>query len=171
MTQKNRNIFQKSTQSAPALPPAPPPIPESQPTVLQKSEADSLSLPLFDATPAPAIALDTEFRITHANRMAATFFGEPAEQLVGRRCFELLRSGICDTDRCAVAKAVQAGAFHQEETVAALAKGETLVRCTGDVLRDASGEIVGGVEVFWELQQAQSMDKHLRAAAHRIGDG
>ena len=114
--------------------------------------------------------VDRNWRITSFNRAAEVITGISREEAYGRFCSEVFRSNMCETD-CALRKTLKTGR-------PVIGKTGYIVDDNGDrtpislstaVLRDASGEVVGGAETFRDLSEVEALRREL-AGRYRIGD-
>ena len=114
--------------------------------------------------------VDREWRITYLNRSAELVIGIDRSEAVGRLCCEVFRSSLCE-GACALRKTLE-----QEKPIVDLActiidnRGRRIpVSISTAVLRNGSGEIVGGAETFRNLSDLEELKKEI-AAPGRIGD-
>jgi methyl-accepting chemotaxis protein len=105
----------------------------------------------LDVMPAPAILLDKDLTMRFVNEAAAQVMGLSRDQATGRKCFEVLKAGDCGTDRCAVAAALRTGETHTSETEIHPGDKRFSISYSGVPLRNASGEIVGAMEIATDL--------------------
>ena len=96
--------------------------------------------------------IDRDNHITFFNRAAEKITGISREQALGRKCFDVFRANICQT-ACALHRTLASG----EKTInfrvnILVSDGRTLpISISTSVLRNETGEIVGGVETFRDL--------------------
>lgn len=114
--------------------------------------------------------VDLEWKITSFNRAAEEITGVMREDAVGGLCGEVFRSSLCGAE-CAMQQTLQSGK-------AVVAKSAYIVRADGEqvpvsistsVLRDGSGNVVGGVEVFRDLTEVEAL-RHELGGRYRAGD-
>ncbi|MFW6415037.1 MAG: PAS domain-containing protein [Thermodesulfobacteriota bacterium] len=104
---------------------------------------------MLDVVPTPVMAVDKEYNVTYMNIAGAKALGSTQEDLVGKKCFHLFNTSHCNTENCRVKKAMEQNGQFTGDTTAKLPGGETPVRYTGTPLKDESGNIVGGLSMFW----------------------
>ncbi len=113
----------------------------------KKSRAKGQDLFNMDVLPLPAIVMDREFNIRCANAAGAEIMSCAKEDLVGKKCYEVLKLPICNTPNCLASKVYADGnACSIEATVKGGPKGEWYYRCYCSPVRDAEGNIAGVVE-------------------------
>lgn len=90
---------------------------------------------------------DREFRILYQNEVTKNLIGEH----LGKFCYEAYecKDHVCDS--CPVAMAYRDGGVHTVERRVETEKGVLFVEITASPVRDASGEIVAGVEVVHDI--------------------
>jgi PAS domain S-box-containing protein len=115
---------------------------------------------IIDSLPVAVLTLDASLRITAFNPWAERITGYAAADALGRHCWEVLQSEMCDS-HCPL-KAV----MHQ---VKATVSGQTSIRNQGGTvvpvqfsaaaLFDAEGQLLGGVEAFADISQLVAMER------------
>jgi len=101
--------------------------------------------------PTPVIAIDREFNVLYLNLAGADAVGKTPEACKGQKCFSLFNTLHCNTPDCQVAKAMQTGSVCTSDTVARLPGGDLPIRYTGVALKDAQGNIIGGLEYIADI--------------------
>lgn len=114
---------------------------------------------IFDSISDGVFTTDRECRITAFNEAAERITGFSRQQAVGRYCFDIFRTEICQS-RCALRHTLQDGEPMSNLRVNIMARdGRSIpvsVRTT--LLRDGDGQTVGAVEFFRDL----SVEEELR---------
>ena len=108
------------------------------------------------------MAVDSEQIITAFNPAAAAITGIPQDEAIGRKCFDVLRPGICN-EACPVRQAMATGATVNPRHVTILNAGgeEIIASISAAPLRDHSGNIVGGVETVRDLSTVERLRTEL----------
>ncbi|MBN2467687.1 MAG: sigma 54-interacting transcriptional regulator [Deltaproteobacteria bacterium] len=110
------------------------------------------------------------WHITSFNRAAETITGIPRDQAIGRHCWEVFRSNMCERD-CALRRTMKQGKpFVDTSTyiVNNRKRRVPVVVCTS-LLKDKSGIVVGGVETFRDMSTVEQLRKELEDRFH-LGD-
>ncbi|MCP4754299.1 MAG: PAS domain-containing protein [Proteobacteria bacterium] len=114
--------------------------------------------------------VNNKWRLTSFNRAAETITGIPREEAIGKHCWEVFRSNMCETD-CALRRTMKEGKSYLD-TSAYIVNREKLripvVVCTS-LLKDEKGNLVGGVETFRDMSLVEELRKKLDAR-FEVGD-
>ena len=107
---------------------------------------------LLESLPEGVFTINTHWRIESFNSRAEKITGYRREEVIGRHCWEIFRSDLCQLG-CPLRTAIETGATCTDQDVRILKKGgmrQTILVNTG-VLRTATGKIRGAVETFRPL--------------------
>jgi len=105
----------------------------------------------LDSVELPMHLIDTEYTIIHINRAAATLIGMRQEDAIGKRCYDLYRTGNCKTARCPCKIAMEQRITHRCDNTC----GDAIIDCTGAPLTDEQGRIVGAIEYFPDVTEGR----------------
>ncbi len=106
--------------------------------------------------------VDHDWRITSFNRAAEEITGTPRNEAVGRFCWEVFRSNMCEVD-CALKRTMKEG----RNIVASSAwiinnrQQRVPIGVSTAVLKDADGEVLGGVETFRDHSLVEELRREL----------
>ena len=116
------------------------------------------------------MTVDRCWRITCFNRAAEEITGYRRAQVLGRHCYEVLRSDLCQ-EACPVRHTVETG-----KPVAGLVVYLTDARdrkvpvsVSTALFRDTRGRLMGGVETFRDLRQIEALKKQVEKS-YTAGD-
>ena len=106
--------------------------------------------------------VDKDWRITSLNRAAERITGVAREEAVGRQCWHVFRSSICESE-CALRSTMRTGRNIVNRAIYVLtAAGERVpVSISTAVLKDREGNVIGGVETFRDLTTVEELRKEL----------
>ena len=107
-------------------------------------------------------AIDLSWRIIYFNHAAANITGIPVDEAIGRPCFEVFRSTVCET-RCLLREIMDSGGAVLNRPIYVLRadKKRIPISCMATVLKDHSGEVIGGVVTFKDLSDINELRKRL----------
>ncbi|MBM9614234.1 sigma 54-interacting transcriptional regulator [Desulfobulbus rhabdoformis] len=103
-----------------------------------------------------------EWRIMSFNRAAEEITGVPREEAIGRFCWEVFRSNMCEGN-CALRRTMQEGrSFVSSSTyIISSDKKRIPISVSTAPLKDESGEILGGVETFRDNTVVEELRRKL----------
>ncbi|EFL50040.1 putative sigma54 specific transcriptional regulator [Solidesulfovibrio fructosivorans JJ]] len=106
--------------------------------------------------------VDTDFTITFFNRAAGKIAGIPPAEALGRKCWEVFHSSLCD-GACALGQCIKADTTLSDQSIFIVRPDGTKVwvSISAAPLRDATGRIVGGVETFRDISDLTRLRKEL----------
>ena len=107
---------------------------------------------LLEALPEGVFTINTKWQVASFNRTAEKITGYTRQEVLGRYCWEVFRSDLCELG-CPLKDALETGKAGTQQDVRILkkkGKPRTILVNTG-VLRDDQGLIVGAVETFRTL--------------------
>ncbi len=117
---------------------------------------------ILDSIADGVFTVDEDWRITSFNRAAERILGLTAEEALGRPCCEVFRSSICEST-CALRQTLQTGKPIINRAIYVVnAEGERIpISISTAILKDNTGNIVGGVETFRDLSMVEELKKEL----------
>lgn len=106
--------------------------------------------------------VDKNRLITSFNHAAEKITGISGDEAVGKKCYEIFHSNICETG-CLLKKTMQTGNASIDKPVRIIDReGRTVpISISTAVLRDDDGNILGAVETFRDLSAIENLRKEL----------
>ncbi|MBW1737236.1 MAG: PAS domain-containing protein [Deltaproteobacteria bacterium] len=108
---------------------------------------------------------DTEMRILWANRAACESVNMPHEQLLGRFCYEIWPKRSSPCPDCPLKKAMETG---QPEQVEKSTPDGRAWFIRGYPVQDASGKIIGAIELTLDITDRKQAEQELRNAHDKL---
>ena len=107
--------------------------------------------------------VDRDFKITTFNRAAEEITGVPADEALGKYCYEVFKADICESD-CALHQAMDSDQPVMRYPISIIrADGKKVsVSITASALRDRNGSMSGGVETFHDLSLIEELRRKVR---------
>ncbi|MBF0120652.1 MAG: sigma 54-interacting transcriptional regulator [Desulfobacterales bacterium] len=104
---------------------------------------------LFEDLPEGAFTINTDWKITSFNETAVNITGFSKKEAIGRYCWEIFRSEICQKG-CPLSITMDTGKKQFEQEVLVKDRfGKQQALCVNvNILRDNNGDILGAVETF-----------------------
>lgn len=114
--------------------------------------------------------VDHEWRVTSFNRAAEAITGIPRRQAVGKYCWDIFRSNMCEKD-CALRRTMKQGkSFIDTSTYIIAKEGSRIpVVVSTSLLKDKQGKVLGGVETFRDMSLVEELRKELEGR-FQVGD-
>jgi len=96
--------------------------------------------------------VDLDWNITFFNRAAEHITGVPADEALGRKCWEVFHSSLCD-GQCALRQCLAQDQTLSNKSIFIIRPdgAKTPIAISAAPLRDRSGRLIGGVETFRDL--------------------
>ena len=106
----------------------------------------------LNAIPTPIMSVDTEFNVTFMNPAGASVVGWSPEEVIGKKCYDLFKTAHCQTEKCAIGRAMKEDRVVTEETIARPQDGMIIpIKYTGAPIKDAKGNIKGALEFVLDI--------------------
>lgn len=123
-------------------------------------------LPLEDVFSSIADGLftvDADWNVTYFNEAAERITGISASEAVGCKCWDVFRSSLCDGN-CALKACLQNGGPITNKSIFVVRRDgrKVPISISASPLRNARGEVIGGVETFRDLTEIQVMRKRVK---------
>jgi sigma-54 dependent transcriptional regulator, acetoin dehydrogenase operon transcriptional activator AcoR len=114
--------------------------------------------------------VDLEWRVTSFNLAAEKITGISASEAIGRPCCEVFRANVCETT-CVLGHTLETKKPIINKPIAILrADGKEIpISVSTAILRDESGQIIGGVETFRDLSLVETLRRQIDRQV-RVGD-
>ncbi len=114
--------------------------------------------------------VDHKWRITSFNRAAEEITGIPREEAIGKHCWSVFRSNMCETD-CALRRTLKQGKPFIDTSTYIVNSEKRLIPVvvSTSLLKDENGTIIGGVETFRDMSLVEELRKELDAR-YQLGD-
>jgi len=114
--------------------------------------------------------VDPEWRITSFNRAAEQITGVPRGEALGKRCSEVFRSSMCESE-CALRRTLKTGkpVIGRSGFIIDASGNRIPISVSTAVLRDESGRVTGGAETFRDLSEVEELRRELEGK-YRAGE-
>ncbi len=120
--------------------------------------------------PNPIHAIDTNFVITYINPAGAAMAGLSVDEAMGRKCYELFGTDRCQTDQCIIQRAMHSGKTVVDQTVAHINGKDIPIRVTSVGIKDAKGNIKGGLEYIVDVTAEAEVERLINSASEEVAD-
>ncbi len=120
----------------------------------EKAKSEAIIAALGDGI----VMQDREYRIIYQNRIHKKLIGDRP----GQFCYLAYGLGDETCEDCPVEMAFEDGRIHKSERTIKTDKGVLNIEVTASPLRDATGEIVSGIEIVRDVTERRKMENELR---------
>lgn len=118
--------------------------------------------------PIAVFTVDLERRITSWSLRAEELTHLKAEEVIGKDCKEVLRFSCCSKG-CTLRRRALQPVYEEDCVIEVDGKRLNVVKIT-DYLRDAKGNVIGGIEIFEDLSERRKLEDALRESERRFQD-
>ncbi len=127
-----------------------------------KSTPEALYPLILDSIAEGVFTVDADFRLTYLNDEAERITGMRREDALGHRCYEVLRGTVCQTG-CPLKRSMATGEPQRDVQVSMLNSDmePVPIRVSTAVMKDPSGELIGGVEIFRDISEIEALRKEI----------
>lgn len=107
-------------------------------------------------------AIDLNWRVTYFNRAAQKITGIPMAEAIGRSCFEVFRSNVCESN-CVLRETLDTGSpiINRPIYIVRADKKTIPISSTTALLKDGDNKVVGGVVTFNDLSDISELRRVL----------
>ena len=129
---------------------------------MKMSESQKKYDPILDSIADGVFTVDKEWNITSFNRAAEQITGVSRSEAIGRKCWEVFHADVCERD-CLLKKTMKTNRQCINKTVKIVNKRGLAVpiSISTAILKDARGNIIGGVETFRDLSEIEELRKEV----------
>ncbi len=119
---------------------------------------------ILDSINEGVFTVDKDWHITSFNLAAETLTGVHRDEAVGRTCCDVFRADICEGN-CPLRNTLDTGnpVVNARAHIYTGDGRRVPIRISTALLRDAAGNVVGGVETFQDLSQVEQLRKELES--------
>ena len=119
---------------------------------------------ILDSIADGVFTVDGQWRIRSFNRAAEAITGVPREEALGRPCCEVFRANICES-ACALRETMKTGRPVRDRAVFIVRSDGTRIPISVStaLLRNETGDVVGGVETFRDMSVEEELRKELES--------
>jgi methyl-accepting chemotaxis protein len=121
--------------------------------------------------PTPVMTIDRKFNVRFMNPAGANAVGLTPEECIGKKCFNLFKTGDCNTADCALGRAMEQNSVFTADTTAKLPSGEIPIRYTGAPLKDENGNINGALEYVVDISKEMEITTGIGELVQAARDG
>lgn len=119
---------------------------------------------ILDSIADGVFTVDLDFRITSMNSSAQRILGLKEDEAIGKLCYEVFHANICEHS-CALRETMSTGRNIVNKTIYIVnSEGDVLpISISTALLKDAEGNIIGGVETFRDISEIEELRKTIES--------
>ncbi|THB63167.1 MAG: PAS domain-containing protein [Desulfovibrio sp.] len=117
---------------------------------------------VMDSIADGVFTVDLDWNITSFNQAAEDITGVPAQEALGRKCWEVFHSSLCD-GQCALGQCLDEDTRLVNKSIFIIRPdgARTPISISAAPLRDEQGKLIGGVETFRDLSDIALLRKEV----------
>jgi len=137
---------------------------------MKTSPEDKITQIILDSIAEGVFTVDKDWKITSFNRAAEEITGIPRREAIGKRCAEVFRANMCESD-CALRQTMESGKKIENRSGFIInSQGRQIpISLSTALLRDQNRRIIGGVETFRDITVVEELRKQLQGR-FELGD-
>jgi methyl-accepting chemotaxis protein len=110
----------------------------------------------------PVMVIDRDFSIIYMNQFGRKLVKEKKDSIKGKKCYDLFKTGDCQTERCACCRSFQSKKPETSQTTANIASGNLPIQYTCSPLyNEERTEIIGAINVITDITQLSETMKEM----------
>ncbi len=133
----------------------------------QKQEANE-KIENLNAIPNPIHAVDTDHTITYINPAGAAMVGLSVEEAIGKKCYDLFKTDLCQTEKCGISRAMRTNSVIDEQSVAHIRGKDIPVKVTSIAIKDAKGNVKGGLEYSVDMTAEAEVERLISNSSSEV---
>ncbi len=125
---------------------------------------------ILDSISDGVFTVDEQWRVLSFNRAAEEITGIAREDAIGRRCADVFRASMCETE-CALRHTMATGAalVNRAAFIVNAAGKRVPISASTALLRDRDGTVIGGAETFRDLSVVEQLRREVQGR-FQVGD-
>ncbi len=126
----------------------------------------------LNTMPAPVLLMDKELTVQYINRAGIDMLGNrlDSSNLIGKKCYDLMRTSDCKTEKCACARAMRSGRGEKSQTQAQPGVNNLEISYAGEPIRDQNGQVIGVLETVVDQTELKGMMNNIETVNKRLQD-
>ncbi len=134
---------------------------------------DSLAKCVVESVATTMFVVDRDLKVRFISNETLNAMGYSRREIeAGLSCSELCKTPVCNTAKCTIKNCMKSGEPIIAETVATSKSGQKIpILACCSALRDPKGEIIGGIEVIFNLTEQKRALNDLQELTNRASQG
>jgi len=131
-------------------------------------EDNEIKLSILDQIPTPVTAIDLEYNIVFMNPAGCRWFQMEHGEIVGRKCYDILRTPHCQIPQCRVGQAIKEDKVLVARNELVYQGKPILIEYTAAPLKNSEGKIIGGLEYIVDITERIRTEEILQKQSQTI---
>ncbi len=123
---------------------------------------------VLEQIPTPIMAINNDFRMIFINTVGRKMIGKSWEELEGQYCYDIFNSTHCNTPECCMRQAMDEVKPFTSRNELQLDGRRIPIEYSATPLKDAAGNLVGGLEYVIDITERVRAEKKLREQSRTI---
>ncbi len=129
---------------------------------------NELALNVLQQIPTPVMAVNRSLELIFMNQAGLTLIGKSWEEIQGLACSKVFNSSHCGTEDCRMQQVMNGGPTLTVRNEVNLKGRDIPIEYTAAALKDAQGNIVGGLEYILDITERVRQEKKLKEQSQTI---
>ncbi len=123
---------------------------------------------IFDQSPAPVLAIDNDYNILFLSPVGCEWLGVNADEIAGKKCYEVLDTAKCSPQDCPVKAAIESDMPVNTRNEVNCKGHKTAIAVNASAFKDSEGNVTGGFEYMIDIEKEARMEREMNAQRQTI---
>ena len=125
----------------------------------------------LDNLPTPVMEIDKDYNVKYLNHAGLNYLGQSLNDVVGKKCYSLFKTGHCQTPDCACNRAMATQQTVTADTISDPEGKNLPIRYTGFPLKDNNGIVTGAIEFILDVSGERTINNAIIEIIQGINNG
>jgi len=125
----------------------------------------------LDNLPTPVMEIDKDYNLKYLNHAGLNYLGMTLNDVIGKKCYSLFKTGHCQTPDCACNKAMASQQGVTTDTVADPEGKDLPIRYTGFPIKNNQGMVTGAIEFILDVSGERTINNAIVEIIEGINNG
>jgi len=124
----------------------------------KNSEKDEV-YEILSLSPTPVVIMDKDLNIVQINEAVESIAKISADEIIGMKCYDFLKTGFCKTEKCLCKRAIKENKIISEEVISCVTEEEVFYKVTAIPRKNKQGEIIGCTESLIDISKIKKLEE------------
>ncbi|RMD48964.1 MAG: methyl-accepting chemotaxis protein, partial [Ignavibacteria bacterium] len=125
-------------------------------------------LKFLEEIPTPVMVIDRDFNIEYINKAGAEISNQKQSQLIGQKCYDLFKTNHCNTENCALYKAMKEDKKCSSYAISKATGTDLHIMYTGVPIKNKDGEVSGALEFVADISSLKNLENYLKRSTDNL---